>query len=231
MQHFRTTYMHQPPLSTELALRAFEADAAFSTALAQLQRQLPGLSTAAALAAANDAGFCWLIRPVNDCGAVEAILRHSAGAEEKTYGDNPTGLILGLLGVLPSEQEDQPADPEGLQKTHKPAPEPEPAPAADPAAAVQAAAESLAAATGGAVVPELQQGRALDDPLTPEEKAAAVAMVKAMDPAQRKTFTIHFRDAFKVPSSEKAIAPLLVEFRHLDFVDRFTGEAAGVPRP
>jgi hypothetical protein len=215
--------MHQPPLSTELALRAFEADAAFSAALAQLQRQLPGLSTAAALAAANDAGFCWLFRPADDCGAVEAILRHSAGAEEKTFGDNPTGLILGLLGVLPLPQEDQPADPEGLPKTHNPAPAP------DPAAVVEAAAESLAAATGGAVVPD--QGRAPDDPLTDEEKAAAVQMVKEMDAALRKSFTISFRSAFRVPSSEKAIAPLLQQFKHLDFVDRFTGEAAGVPRP
>jgi hypothetical protein len=215
--------MHMPSLSTELALRAFEADAAFSAALAQLQRQLPGLSTVAALGAANDAGFSWLFRPVEDGGAIEAILRHSAGSEEKAIGSDPAGLILGLLGVLQLEQEDQPADPEVMQETHKPAEAP------DPAAVVDAAAESLAAATSGAVVPE--QGRAPDDPLTPEEKAAAVAMVKAMTADERKAFTISFRSAFRVPSSEKAIAPLLQQFKHLDFVDRFTGEAAGVPRP
>ena len=218
--------MHSPPLSTELALRSFEADAAFSAALAQLQRQLPGLSTVAALGAANDAGFSWLFRPVDDGGAVEAILRHSAGSEEKAIGSDPAGLILGLLGVFQQEQAAQPAEPEDMQKTHIPAPAPE------PAAAVEAAAESLAAATSGAVVANPDQpGRAPDDPLTDAEKAACVAMVKQMDAAQRKAFAIHFRNAFKVPSEEKAIAPLMVEFRHLDFVDRFTGEAAGVPRP
>jgi hypothetical protein len=218
--------MHMPPLSTELALRSFEADAAFSAALAQLQRQLPGLPTVAALGAANDAGFSWLFRPVDDGSTVEAVLRHAAGAEEKAIGGDPQALVLGLLGVLDLPQAVQAAEPEIMQKTHKPTPAPE------PAAAVEAAAESLAAATSGAVVagPD-QPGRAPDDPLNDAEKAACVAMVKAMDAAQRKSFTIHFRTAFKVPSEEKAIAPLMTSFKHLDFVDRFTGEAAGVPRP
>ena len=217
--------MHPPPLSTELALRSFEADAAFSAALAQLQRHLPGLSPAAALTAANDAGFAWLFRPIDDGCAVEAILRHAAGAEEKAIGSDPQALVLGLLGVLNLPQAAQTSDPEDMQEAHIPAQLAEPAPA-------EVAAESLAAATGGAVVADPEQpGRAPDDPLTDAEKAACVAMVKAMDAAQRKAFTIHFRNAFKVPSEEKAIAPLMVSFKHLDFVDRFTGEAAGVPKP
>lgn len=223
--HHTATHMHQPTLSTELALRAFEADAQFSAALAQLQPQLLGVSTAAALVAANEAGFCWLFRPV-DATTTEAVLRHAGGSEEKAIGYEPLPLLLGLLGVLDLPQEAQAADPEpAMQETHTPEPE--------PVSALDSAAESLAAATDGVVIKESAEAaaRAADDPLSDEEKAAAVAMVKAMTVEQRKSFTIAFRHAFRVPSSEKAVAPLLVQFRHLEFVDRFTGEAAGVPKP
>jgi len=217
--------MHQQPqlLSTELALRAFDADAAFSAALAQLQLQTHGQCAANVLAAANEAGFCWLFRPI-DGEVTEAILRHSAGSEEKALGDNPLALILGLLGAFPLEQEAQPAEPDKkMRKAHKPA---------DPVEAVDVAAESLAAATCGVVIAEpAQPGRAPEDPLSDQEKAAAIQMIKEMDPSERKSFAISFRSAFKVPASEKAIAPLILQFQHLDFVDRFTGEAMGMPRP
>jgi hypothetical protein len=216
--------MHQPQLlSTELALKAFDADAAFSAALAQLQLQTHGQGAANVLAAANEAGFCWLFRPI-DGEVTEAILRHSAGSEEKALGDDPLSLILGLLGAFPFQQEAQPAEPDKkMRKAHKPA---------DPVEAVDVAAESLAAATCGVVITEpAQPGRAPEDPLSDQEKAAAIQMIKEMDTAERKSFTISFRSAFKVPASEKAIAPLIVQFQHLDFVDRFTGEAMGMPRP
>jgi hypothetical protein len=217
--------MHQQPqlLSTELALKAFDADAAFSAALAQLQLQTHGQGAANVLAAANEAGFCWLFRPI-DGEVTEAILRHSAGSEEKALGDDPLALILGLLGALPSPQEAQPAEPDKkMREAHKPA---------DPVEAVDVAAESLAAATCGVVITEpAQPARAPEDPLSDQEKAAAIQMIKEMDPSERRSFAISFRSAFKVPASEKAIAPLIVQFQHLDFVDRFTGEAMGMPRP
>ena len=216
--------MHQPQLlSTELALKAFDADAAFSAALAQLQLQTHGQGAANVLAAANEAGFCWLFRPI-DGEVTEAILRHSAGSEEKALGDDPLALILGLLGAFPFQQEVQPAEPDKkMREAHKPA---------DPVATVDVAAESLAAATCGVVITEpAQPGRAPEDPLSDQEKAAAIQVIKEMDAAERKSFTISFRSAFKVPASEKAIAPLIVQFQHLDFVDRFTGEAMGMPRP
>lgn len=218
--------MHQsPPLSVELALKAFEADAAFSAALAQLQPQLLGVSTAAALVAANQAGFCWLFRPV-DGTTTEAVLRHAGGSEEKAIGSDPLPLLLGLLGVLDLPQQAQAVDPEpAIQETHQPE--------QDAVSVLDSAAASLAAATDGVVIeePAEPEARAAADPLSEDEKAAAVAMVKAMSVEQRRQFTIAFRHAFRVPSSEKAVAPLLVQFRHLEFVDRFTGEAAGVPKP
>ena len=223
--------MHNPSIPPELARLAFEADVAFSAALAKIQPQLLGKSTAAALVAANEAGFSWLFRPV-DSGTIEAVLRHAGGSEEKAIGAEPLPLLLGLLGVLPLEQEAQAAEPEPMQELHKPAAQP-----AD--AAVAEAAESLAAATSGTVVePEAAAEaeaeaptRAADDPLSDDEKAAAVAMVKAMDTDQRKAFQIAFRHAFKVAREERTIVPLIQQFRHLDFIDRFTGEAAGLVKP
>jgi hypothetical protein len=96
--------------------------------------------------------------------------------------------------------------------------------------AATAAAESLAAATAGEVVPE-PADRSAEDPLTDAEKATAKAMIKGMAADQRKAFTIAFRHAFRVPAEQTAIAPLIVQFKHLDFIDRFTGEAAGLVRP
>jgi hypothetical protein len=226
--------MHPDPISTELALRAFEADAAFSTALATLQEQVAHdrAGIPAGLALANQHGFSWLFRPTGD-GLTEAVLRHSGGAEEKALGDDPAGLILGLLG-LSALQRIQASEPEEfMQETHKAA---EVQPQSGTGSLVLEAAQSLAAATGGAVVEEEEPaeaapGRAQDDPLTDDEKAAAVAMIKAMDGPQRKAFSIAFRHGFEVPATEKAIAPLIQQFRHLQFVDRFTGEAAGVVVP
>ena len=63
--------------------------------------------------------------------------------------------------------------------------------------------------------------------LTPEEIEAAVGMVKVMQPAQRKAFTIAFRNAFDVPDTVTRIASEIKQVRHLQFIDRFTVEAAG----
>jgi hypothetical protein len=214
------------PLSTELALKAFEADASFSTALAEFQSQAdPGLNPVQAARAATAHGFSWLARPCGD-GLIEVRLRHSGGADAAAEGTSVTELLAGLLGladgsavlpsavVLPLQQSPQAPKPaQIIQQTHK-APEPD----------AVAAAESLAAATGGTVVDaELEP----TTPLTPEQREAALEMVKAMDADQRKAFTISFRDAFRVDRSVKAIAPVITQLRHLHFVDRFSIEAAG----
>ena len=232
--------MTSPPIAPDVALRAFEADAAFSAALAELQEQAAaGLDVHQSLLAANRLGFSWQFTPST------VVVRHRGGADEQasTANTQPLPTLLGLLG-LTALQLNQAGEPEA--SAAKPAcsitaaaptdaaaveavQEPEPEPAA------AAAAASLAAATAGQVVdPSVdweQLQRPQDDPLTEDEKAAAVAMVKAMEPSQRKTFTVAFRHAFEVPAVERTIIPLIAEFRHLDFVDRFTGEAAGVVKP
>jgi hypothetical protein len=222
--------MHHPPLHPELALRAFEADQAFSTALATFQAQASDHDTTAALLeSANAVGFCWLLRPAGS-GTTEVVLRHAGGAEEIALGDQPSDLLLGLLGgFTPSAP--QAAEPDKIMQDVQvlsEAPEgPDPAPPEPSAVAV--AAESLAAATGGQVF-ELAEGDPAT-PLTDEQKATAVKMVSDLSPAARKSFAIAFRDGFSISKEEKSIVPCITELRHLQFVDRYTVEAAGGVAP
>jgi hypothetical protein len=215
--------MHQPPpLHPELALKAFEADQKFSAALAVFQAQASDHGTIAALLeSANAHGFCWLWRQLHPCA--EVVLRHAGGAEEIALGSDPVDLLLGLLGgfMLPAHQI---AEPGSEPDAAPPEPEPEPAP---PIAAV--AAESLAAATGGQVF-ELAEGDP-STPLTDEQKATAVKMVSDLTVPDRKSFAIHYRNAFNIPKEVKSVVGTITELRHLEFIDRFTVEAAGGVSP
>lgn len=201
------------PLSTELALRAFEADQAFSTALAAVQASFkPGLSPIEAARAANAHGFAWLSRPCDDDPAlVQVCLRHQGGAETAAVGENIAQLLAGLLGIAlqPAVQTSEPEGEGGTEDAPvvcpavRPAtPEPEPEP-------IEEHSEPAA--------------QLLDE----QQKATAVSMCKAMDAATRKAFTIAFRDAFRVDRDQRSIIPLITELKHLEFIDRFSIEAAG----
>jgi len=268
-------------LSTELALRAFDADAAFSAALAEFQAEPPADTIAEEARRAAPYGFSWFARP-SEPGFIEVRLRHKAGAEIGADGESTTALLAGLLGyrlahqaqliaapfaaqASESEQEAIPASGATtaagrVAMSHSPVQIAQPVTGAMVAASlaaaageslaaaidtlypspVQAAAESLAAATGGAVVtepseyvpdPDEAERARLAGPLTDEQKAVCIAMLKGLTADQRKAFTISFRDAFRVPREAKAIAPLVTEVRHMEFCDRWSIEAAGGVAP
>jgi hypothetical protein len=105
--------------------------------------------------------------------------------------------------------------------------DPDPAPP-EPSAA-EVAAESLAAATGGMVF-ELAEGDP-STPLTDEQKATAVKMVSDLTVPDRKSFAIHYRNVFNIPKEVKSVVGTITELRHLEFIDRFTVEAAGGVAP
>ena len=216
-----------PPLSTELALRAFEADCAFSTALVAVQITGQPTSLAALLATANEHGFAWSIKAkrVHELGQWhqdwQATLRHVGGAEESATAASADLALASLLG-FPSLGGNRASEPEELQELQA-APEVEAEPEPEPVVAVEAQPEPQ-----GEPGPQDQQLE--PDPTTPlsdEQKAAAIGMVKMMNAEQRKAFTISFRSAFSVPREEKAVGPLIQQLQHLHFVDRFTVEAAG----
>lgn len=197
--------MHRSaPLSTELALRAFEADQQFTQALAAVQRGLTAdIDPITAARQANAHGFAWLSRPCDDDPSlVEVSLRHEGGAESLAIGTNIRDLLAGLLGLsLP-----QPVQAPDPVLTEQQQPQSTPAVPAAPAADAAASEPTL---------------------LTDEQKATAVAMVRQMNAEQRKAFTIAFRDAFRVAREERSITPLITEIQHLEFIDRFSVEANG----
>ena len=220
-------------MSTELALRAFEADASFSAALAAFQAEVPlGISPieAARLAAAH--GFCWFSRP-SEPGFLEVRLRHKDGADSVAEGSSVAELLAGLLGII-WPQDAQAAEPDKKCNSRilcpsehaEPAAEPEPLP-------VQVAAESLAAATSGVVVvgPVADPEPDPTTPLTDEQRAVAISMIKSLTADQRQAFTISFRDAFRVERSVKVIAPVIQQLQHLHFCDRWSIENAGGVAP
>jgi hypothetical protein len=220
-------------MSTELALRAFEADASFSAALAAFQAEVPlgiGPIEAARLATAH--GFCWFSRP-SEPGFLEVRLRHSGGADSVAEGSSVAELLAGLLGIV-WPQVDQAAEPEEKcsLRIMSPSEHAEPEAPAGPEP-VQVAAESLAAATSGTVVAEPVADPEPDPttPLTDEQRAVAVGMIKALSADQRQAFTISFRSAFAVDRSVKAIAPVIQQLQHLHFCDRWSIESAGGVAP
>ena len=237
-----------PTPSTELALRAFEAGLAFNTALAELQAEPAAGTIYEEAQRAATHGFSWFARPSKP-GFVEVRLCHKAGAEISADGESITALLAGLLGhplaqdvavfaaaqAAESEQEGAllPTTRSALAEADAAIDAVEAAagallaaPAPSPA---QAAAESLAAFTGGAVVTEPDEAEQARThcPLTAEQKTVCVGMIKALTSEQRRLFTIAFRDAFRVPREEKAIAPLITEVRHMEFCDRWSIEAGG----
>jgi len=212
-------------MSTELAIRAFEADVAFSTALAEFQSDAPvGVDPISAARDAARHGFSWFCRP-SEPGFIEVRLRHSGGADVGAEGTSVAELLAGLLGLVwPGE--DQTDESEEICATRLMSPGEHTEPAAEPEP-VQAAAESLAAATCGVVVDEPDP----TTPLTAEQKAVAVGMIKALSADQRHSFTIAFRSCFQVDRSVKAIAPVITELQHLHFCDRWSIENAGGVAP
>jgi hypothetical protein len=218
---------HSPP-PDELAARR-----QFYSSLSDLQEEVltPGDTCGpdlrALLVLATRHGFCWV-----DTGS-ELIVAHIGGhhiacrEEVDASTAQAVSWALGLpLSLIPERATAEPSVPAAdADEPEAAAPDPEPV-------AEQEVEEEEAAAPEPGPDPEPNTpGRATTDPLTEAERGAALAMVKAMSADQRKSFALAFRHAFSVPREEKAIAPLIQQFQHLQFVDRFTGEAAGVVVP
>lgn len=194
-------------------------------ALAAVQAQLtPKTTLLQAVALLPAHGLAWHVKPDEEEAGHIVALTHAGGDQLLTYAKNPAAGLAGLIGlpaVLITELRF------GAQ------PEPTPAePAAPAAPSAAAAAESLAEATAGEVVAAetFEPAEPAPDPSTPlsdEQRAVALEMVKQLAPEQRKAFTIAYRDAFRVDRAEKSIIPTITQLRHLQFIDRFTVEANG----
>jgi hypothetical protein len=216
-------------LSAELLRLQWEAECQFAAALAQFQaavRPVAELNLATVVdcaKAAFDLGFCYLVR--QDSDGVEVILRHAGGAEEISSADaatlcSPALLLAGLLGI-PLAGPAQAADPE--QHTADPE-QVQPEPCAENASAV---AEPEPDLMGPDSPPDRPGDHPSLAPLSQEQIAAALGMIRVMTVPQRKMFSVAFRNAFNIDASVRSISPEITQRQHLDFVDRFTIEAGG----
>lgn len=157
-----------------------------------------------------------------------AELGSSAPAPLNSYSETTARLLAGLLGIPLRELEDS-SEPELLpvqQQASALEVVPEPA---EPAAAPE-----QAAASADDELEDDDEEFSVDPPaedvtraLSEAEKATAVQMVKVLPTEQRKAFTKAFREVFSVPADAKQIVPFITELRHLQYIDRFTVEAAG----
>lgn len=176
-------------------------------------------SLPAVLAAATPAFESGFSYTASHWGGELCVTLHYRGAELgsscpagiSNYSEACARLLAGLLGI-PLLEVDHSSEPEpkptviNLPAQQQPAEEPE---------------------DGGDLPQEQPGGDDILRSLSEEEKAAAIAMVKAMAPEQRRAFTKAFRDEFEVPPEAKQISPYIQELRHLHFCDRYTVEAAG----
>lgn len=157
-----------------------------------------------------------------------AELGSSAPAPVTNYTETCARLLAGLLGI-PLLEADVASEPELLQPASEFAGLAEACglrvvePQQPEAVPQEAAAEEATAAEPIDQGPGDDIRRALAD----DEKAAAVGMVKAMPTEHRKAFTRAFREVFSVPADAKQIVPFICELQHLQFIDRYTVEAAG----
>lgn len=197
--------------------------------------QLPAVLKAAQ--AAFEAGFAYSASLWHD--ELQVTIHHGsaelgscAPASPTSYSDTCARLLAGLLGIplLELEHSSEPEQSEpataacGLRPVPDPV-EPEEEPVACGLKPVQEPAAEEEADEFEAVEPEppVNIARALTD----EEKAGAIAIIKAMAPEQRKAFSRAFRDTFNVPPEAKHVAPHITELQHLHFIDRYSVEAAG----
>ena len=239
-----TTTPERPPavpdhLSAELIRLQWDAECQFNAALAQFQaavKPVAELNLATIVDHARpafDLGFCYLVR--QDSDGVEVILRHSGGAEQGSSADaatlcSPALLLAGLLGI-PLAMPGQAADPE----QHAEEPEQVQAEPYAQDAPEPVEPEPEAPAEPDLMGPDSPPDRPGDHPslapLSQEQIDAALSMIRQMTVPQRKAFSISFRTAFEIDASVTRIATEITQRQHLDFIDRFTIEAAGGVAP
>lgn len=116
---------------------------------------------------------------------------------------------LPALNALTSTQGDQP-EPEPAC----PMPTPKPAQAAVPFEVADEVDEFAEDSIPAELLVELSES----------DRKTCVAMVKALKPDERKSFTVAFRSHFKVPSSEPSIGKLITQVQHQRFVQSFIDE-------
>jgi hypothetical protein len=151
--------------------------------------------------------------------------------------DTPQAIVAGLLG-LPVAMGLLPAVSDAAA-----APAPAAAPEKAPVAPAPAAAPEKAPEPGAETYDEFMEGTDPTDPdpsadlststepLSDEEKAGLLAMLRALPPAQSKAAIVTFRKAFHISPTITRPGDAITEQRHMQFLTRLIDEAEGIPAP
>jgi hypothetical protein len=211
--------MHPPNPETADGIAAA---AAFAKALAQFQATSPTAASydledvLIAMAPARRLGFAYSVQPFPDSESKLRLLHAGGWSIDSTFDNYGVGHALAwMLGIqlAPAGDAAQPPAPNATApKPQAPAPvTPDPDEFAD-------------ADLMGEGVPET--------PVLPEDRAAlneadretCLAMIRALTPEQRKSFTVAFRSHFNVDKSSRVIAPHIVQVQHQKFIQSFIDE-------
>ena len=213
--------MHPPNPETAGGIAAA---AAFAKALAEFQATSPTAASYAledvliAMAPAFELGFAYSVQEFPDSESKVSLLHAGGWSIDSTFDNYGVGHALAwMMGIqlAPAGDAAQPPAPKAtVPKPQAPAPAP-----ATPDPDEFADADLM-----GEGVPET--------PVLPEDRAAlneadretCLAMIRALTPEQRKSFTVAFRSHFNVDKSSRVIAPHIVQVQHQKFIQSFIDE-------
>jgi hypothetical protein len=212
--------MHPPNPETAGGIAAA---AAFAKALAEFQAMNPATTSYAmddvriAMAPAFELGFAYSVQQLID--GEEISLLHADGfIIGSIVGSYGPGLALAnLLGIQLAPAGDAAQAP-ALKDTASEPQAPPPAPVTpDP----DEFADADLMGEGVPETPVLPEDRAA---LSEADRETCLAMIRALTPEQRKSFTVAFRSHFNVDKSSRVIAPHIVQVQHQKFIQSFIDE-------
>jgi hypothetical protein len=213
--------MHPPNPETAGGIAAA---AAFAKALAEFQATSPTAASYAmddvliAMAPARKLGFGFAVQQFMESEPEVSLLHAGGWRIASSVGSYGPGLALAnLLGIQLASAGDAAQAPAPNATAPKPqAPAPVPV-TPDP----DEFADADLMGEGVPETPVLPEDRAA---LSEADRETCLAMIRALTPEQRKSFTVAFRSHFNVDKSSRVIAPHIVQVQHQKFIQSFIDE-------
>ena len=217
------------PTSWIAAYGSMAADLAAFQATAPMAASFDINDVVTAMEPAYKLGFAWSMEVSHDDLTVRLLHRsgwdHSSTVPTEDANELLTGqLLANLLGIrvavsAATAQPQPTVVPPTPKAAAKPQPEPQvaaPEPIAEPD---EAPADLIGEGSPDTeVLPENLQ------PLSAADRDTCIAVIKAMSPDARKSFTIEFRNHFNIDREARTISGFITQVQHQQFVQAFLDE-------
>ena len=179
-----------------------------------------------AMETAFELGFAYSCKSTSD--GLDVTLHHSSGwdmsGHDPQEDEHALGSVLaGLLGIRIGQQV-QTAQPEQPAASTTSAELEAIIKQADEQAAAIAAAVEEPVDLIGEGMPDHPVPAEMLQELSESDRTTCLAMLKALPPDARKSFTVAFRDHFNVPRESRTISPFVTQEQHKDFIQNFVDE-------